>query len=101
MQRLGVDYIDILHCHDIEFCPDMRQVRCGVTLTRLLGSDGNSHWGPTELASAVMMPDASFACNLLALACTASGTSAHTTFTHWICVGQRSSPVGLHTLSAV
>jgi hypothetical protein len=26
MQRLGVDYIDILHCHDIEFCPDMRQV---------------------------------------------------------------------------
>eukprot|EP00879_Flechtneria_rotunda_P008936 GHRR01009357.1.p1 GENE.GHRR01009357.1~~GHRR01009357.1.p1 ORF type:complete len:315 (+),score=97.78 GHRR01009357.1:1680-2624(+) len=26
MQRLGVDYIDILHCHDIEFCPDMRQI---------------------------------------------------------------------------
>jgi aryl-alcohol dehydrogenase-like predicted oxidoreductase len=26
MQRLGVDYIDILHCHDIEFCPDMQQV---------------------------------------------------------------------------
>uniref|UniRef100_A0A383VNC4 NADP-dependent oxidoreductase domain-containing protein n=1 Tax=Tetradesmus obliquus TaxID=3088 RepID=A0A383VNC4_TETOB len=25
MQRLGVSYIDILHCHDIEFCPDMRQ----------------------------------------------------------------------------
>jgi aryl-alcohol dehydrogenase-like predicted oxidoreductase len=27
MQRLGLSYIDILHCHDIEFCPDMRQVR--------------------------------------------------------------------------
>lgn len=27
LERLGVDYIDVLHCHDIEFCPDMRQVR--------------------------------------------------------------------------
>lgn len=27
LARLGVDYIDVLHCHDIEFCPDMRQVR--------------------------------------------------------------------------
>lgn len=26
MQRLGVDYIDIIHCHDIEFLDDMRQV---------------------------------------------------------------------------
>jgi aryl-alcohol dehydrogenase-like predicted oxidoreductase len=28
LARLGVDYIDVLHCHDIEFCPDMRQVCC-------------------------------------------------------------------------
>lgn len=28
LKRLGVDSIDILHCHDIEFCTDMRQVRC-------------------------------------------------------------------------
>lgn len=27
MERLGVEYIDIVHCHDIEFCADMRQVR--------------------------------------------------------------------------
>lgn len=26
LKRLGVDYIDIVHCHDIEFCTDMRQV---------------------------------------------------------------------------
>jgi L-galactose dehydrogenase len=26
LRRLGVDYIDILHCHDIEFCTDMRQI---------------------------------------------------------------------------
>jgi aryl-alcohol dehydrogenase-like predicted oxidoreductase len=27
LERLGLDTIDILHCHNIEFCADMRQVR--------------------------------------------------------------------------
>jgi hypothetical protein len=51
MQRLGVEYIDILHCHDIEFCPDMRQVS-GTTAVALrntcvckIGRAGNHRQG--------------------------------------------------------
>jgi predicted oxidoreductase len=36
LQRLGVAYIDILHCHDIEFCADMRQV--GAACARCTGT---------------------------------------------------------------